>query len=134
MGWLRRLRNTISREALDARIREELEAHHGARVADYLRQGLQPAEAELAARRHLGNAPLAAEDTRDAASFAWLHTLFSDIRFALRLMRRSPGFTAVGVMSLALGIGANTTLFSVIDGLMLRTLPVRHPEDLVNFV
>jgi predicted permease len=133
MGWLRRLRNTISGDRLSSRLDEELRAHHQHRVADYQRRGLSPAEAERAAQRRIGNVTAHIERTRDADTLAWLATFARDIRFALRLMRRSPGFTAVAVLSLALGIGANTAIFSVIDGLMLRTLPVPHPEEIVNF-
>jgi predicted permease len=133
MGWLRRLRNTISGDRLSSRLDEELRAHHQERVADYQRRGLSAAEAEQAARQRIGNVTAHLERTRDVDTLAWLQTFARDIRFALRLMRRSPGFTAVAVLSLALGIGANTAIFSVIDGLMLRTLPVPHPEEIVNF-
>ncbi|HYL78503.1 MAG TPA: ABC transporter permease [Bryobacteraceae bacterium] len=130
MGWLRRLRNTISSDRLSSGLDEELRAH---RVADYQRRGLSAAEAEQAAQQRIGNVTAHIERTRDADTIEWLATFARDIRFALRLMRRSPGFTAVAVLSLALGIGANTAIFSVIDGLMLRTLPVPHPEEIVNF-
>jgi predicted permease len=130
---MRRLRNTISGNRLSSSLEEELHVHHEQRVAEYLRRGLSPAEAQRAARRRIGNATIHLERTRDVDTLVGLATFARDTRFALRLMRRSPGFTAVAVLSLALGIGANTAIFSVIDGLMLRTLPVPHPEEIVNF-
>jgi predicted permease len=133
MGWMRRLRNTVLGDRHSERLDEELRAHHEMRAADYERRGLSSAEAGQAARRRIGNVTAHTERARDADTLAWLATFARDIRFAFRLMRRSPGFTAVAVLSLALGIGANTAIFTVIDGLMLRTLPAPHPEEIVNF-
>ena len=103
------------RRALERDMREELESL--AAIAD-------PGE--------LGNLTRAAEEARAVWSWTWLEQLCRDVQYALRTMRHSPGFTATAVLSLALGIGANTAIFSLIDALMLRWLPVRDPRELVQ--
>jgi len=85
-----------------------------------------------AARRVFGNTTLIKETVREMWGWASLERFVQDLRYGLRLMARSPGFTAVAVLSLALGIGANTAIFSVFDALLLRTLPVRRPEQLIT--
>ena len=89
--------------------------------------------ARLAARRAFGNAAYTAEETRQAWGWTWLERLGQDLRYAARILRKSPAFTAVAVLSLALGIGANTAVFSVLDALLLKSLPVSHPEQLRIF-
>src|SRR5438094_754685 len=79
-----------------------------------------------------GNATLLKEASRDVWGFTTLETFLKDLRYALRMLRRSPAFTAVAVLSLALGIGANTAIFSLIDTLMLKMLPVKQPGQLVE--
>src|SRR5712692_11235330 len=88
--------------------------------------------AAIAEPRELGNLTRAAEEARAVWGWTWLEQLWRDVRYALRTMRHSPGFTATAVLSLALGIGANTAIFSLIDALMLRWLPVRDPRELVQ--
>src|SRR5882762_310812 len=88
--------------------------------------------AALAEPRELGNLTRAAEEARAVWSWTWLDQLWRDVQYALRTMRHSPGFTATAVLSLALGIGANTAIFSLIDALMLRSLPVHDPQELVQ--
>ena len=112
------------------RLKTEIESHLQMAIRDRMERGESRAEAEANARRELGNVGLIQEVTRDQWSWAWLEQLVSDVRYGLRAMRRNPGFTAVAVLSLALGLGANTAIFSVMDGLMLRMLPVRDPARL----
>jgi hypothetical protein len=94
-------------------------------------EGLADAEARSQARREFGNASSFKESYRDLWTFTWLEMLRQDLRYSIRIFRKNPGFAIVAVLSLALGIGANTAIFSLIDAVMLRMLPVKHPEELV---
>jgi predicted permease len=116
----------------DRRLQAELQSHLQMAIRDRMERGESAAEAEANARRELGNSGLICEVTRDQWSWQRLEQLVNDVRYGLRAMRRNPGFTAVAVLSLALGIGANTAVFSVMDALMLRMLPVRDPAQLVR--
>src|SRR5690349_2298579 len=88
-------------------------------------------EAEHAARREFGNVTLTQEDARSVWRWTMLENFVMDVRYGLRTLRKSPGFTVTAILSLALGIGANTAIFSLVDALMLRWLPVRDPQNLV---
>jgi predicted permease len=110
---------------------EELEAHFALEIQQRMEAGASREEAELAARRAFGNLGRVKEVTRGMWVGTWLDSFVRNIRFACRTFRKSPGFAAVAVVSLALGIGANTAIFTLLDQLVLRYLPVKNPEQLV---
>jgi predicted permease len=127
---LRRLRYFFGRSRHDADLREEIEAHRALRQDAFERDGLAPEDAAHASRRALGSVALAVEDARDVWMIRTIDGLWHDVRTALRGLRKSPGFAVVAIGTLALGIGANTALFSIFSSLILRPLPVRDPARL----
>jgi predicted permease len=114
-------------EELDKDIRDHIETE----TQDNIDRGMSPEEARYAAMRKFGNLTRVKEDTREVWSIVWLEQLFEDVRFGLRMLRKSPGCTAVAVFTLALGIGANTYIFSVVDALLFRPLEFPDPTRLV---
>src|SRR5208337_4609089 len=123
----------IHRKKREADLEEEVQGHLRMAVQERMEQGETAEQARASAVREFGNVTLVKEVTRDMWGFRWLETLTQDLRYSLRQLKRNPGFTAVAVITLALGIGANTAIFSLIDSVMLRNLPVRNPEQLVLF-
>lgn len=122
----------FSRRPRDRELDEEIQAHLAMAIRDRIERGETPEAAEQAVRREFGNRTRIQELTREVWHWNWLDRLWQDVRYGLRAMRRAPAFTAVAVLSLALGIGANTAIFSLINTLLLRMLPVRDPGQLVE--
>src|SRR5947208_1312487 len=134
MSWLGRLRNHLRDGAVTKEITREMRFHLAERADDLVAAGMAPDAAQREARRRFGSLAYQTERTRERDLFDWLDTLTADVRYALRVLRTAPVFASVAILSLALGIGANTAVFSVINALVLKSLPVSHPEELVAVV
>jgi putative ABC transport system permease protein len=130
--WVRRLSGTLQRGRRDADLEEELRLHHEMAAEAASRRGLDDQAAQRAARLAGGRASQTMEALRDQRGVPFLDTLAQDVRYAVRSLRRAPAFTITVILTLAVGIGATTSIFSLINGLLLRALPVTDPHRLMT--
>jgi predicted permease len=127
----KRVAALFRKRQLDGELEEEIACHLAMQEEEFRARGMSAVEARLAARREFGGVTQTVEAYRERRGVAWLENTIKDLRYAARGLARNPGFTAAAVLSLALGIGANTAIFSLVRNLMLRMLPVTRPEQLV---
>lgn len=128
--WLK-LQGLFCRNRNAQQLDDEIQFHLDQQIAENLAAGMSPEEARYTAMRTFGNPTYLKEETRDAWGWLWLEQIGSDLRYGFRSLRKSPLFTAVAVLTLAFGIGANAAIFSLMDQVLLQLLPVKHPEQLV---
>jgi predicted permease len=129
--WMLRLRSLFKRSSVEKELDDELALHFEMLVESHVKKGCAREEALRRARLEFGTLDLAKEEHRDARGVAFVDELVRDLRYAVRQLRRSPGFTLSAILCLGLGIGANTAIYSFMDGVLLRSLPVSDPASLV---
>jgi hypothetical protein len=129
MSWINRLLGSLRKSGLEEQLDDELHFHIEMRTKEFVAAGMTAEEARQQAAKLFGNELLLKERSREMDTVAWLETLLQDLRYALRMLRRSPRFAVAAVLSLALAIGANTAIFSTLDAALLRALPIEKPEE-----
>src|SRR5271169_3755459 len=129
-AWLIRLTELFRKPSRERELAAEMESHLELHIEDNLRAGMSPAQARREAVMKLGGIEQTKEDYRERRGLPIVETTWQDCRYAFRLLRKNPGFTLVAILTLALGIGGNTAIFSVMNSVLLRSLPLPHPEEL----
>jgi hypothetical protein len=129
-----RLRSLFRWAQTDQELDDELRDHLDLKTEQYVAQGMTQEEAHRRARLELGGIEQTKEKCRDARRVNWIQDFVQDLQFGLRVLRKSPGFAVVAVLTLGLGIGANTAIFSLVDAVLIRMLPVQRPEQLFRLI
>src|SRR5580704_9531537 len=130
--FLIRLSNFATRRSADQRLQDEIAEHLALQIEENLNAGMAPAEARRQARLKLGASEAIREDHHGEQSLPFVENLFQDLRFAVRMLLRSPGFSLIVIATMALGVGATTAIYSVIDATLLHPLPYPRPSELVR--
>src|ERR1017187_874053 len=130
MSWLGRL---FARKRLESDLEKELRFHFETQVAEKMRSGISESEARRLTRLEFGGIEQIKENCRESRGTLWIESLVQDVGYGLRQLRKSPGFTLIAILSLTLGIGASTAIFTLLNAILLRPLPVQSPSELLIF-